>query len=100
MHVRYSKILGTVQKPVLNPNAKAACLEHYCKQNGIDPIDAATIGDGANNLAMLKATGMGVAFECKRLLLAKVAIQLNYTDLRGLLYLQGYKERDFIANKI
>ena len=86
--------------PIRGPNAKAAYLGHYCKQNGIDPIDAATIGDGANNLAMLQAAGMGVAFEGKPLLLAKMAIQLNHTDLRGLLYLQGYKEHDFIANKI
>jgi len=86
--------------PILDPNAKAAHLAHYCKQNGIDPIDAATIGDGANNLAVLQAAGLGVAFESKPLLLAKMAIQLNHTDLRGLLYLQGYKEHDFIANKI
>ena len=86
--------------PILDPNVKAAHLAHYCKQNGVDPIDAATIGDGANNLAVLQATGMGVAFEGKPLLLAKMAIQLNHTDLRGLLNLQGYKEHDFIANKI
>ena len=49
---------------------------------------------------MLQAAGMGVAFKGKPLLLAKMAIQLNHTDLRGLLYLQGYKERDVIANKI
>ena len=49
---------------------------------------------------MLQAAGMGVAFEGKPLLLAKMAIHLNHTDLRGLLYLQGYKEHDFIANKI
>ena len=48
---------------------------------------------------MLQASGIGVAFEGKPLLLAKVAIQLNHTDLRGLLYLQGYKERDFIVDK-
>ena len=100
MHVRDNKILGTVQKPILDRKAKATYLKHYCKQNGIDPIDAATIGDGANDLAMLQAAGMGVAFEGKPLLLSKVTIQLNHTDLRGLLYLQGYKERDFIANKI
>ena len=41
-----------------------------------------------------------VAFEGKPLLLAKMAIHLNHNDLRGLLYLQGYKEHDFIANKI
>ena len=100
MHVRDGKILGTVQTPVLDRNAKATYLVHYCKQNGIDPIDAATIGDGANDLAMLQAAGMDVAFEGKPLLLAKVAIQLHHTDLRGLLYLQGYKQRDFIAGKI
>jgi phosphoserine phosphatase len=60
----------------------------------------ATIGDGANDLAMLQAAGMGVAFEGKPLLLAKVAIQLNHTDLRGLLYLQGYKERNFTAKNL
>ena len=100
MHLRDSKILGTVQIPILDPNAKAAYPAHYCKQNGIDPINAATIGDGASELTMLQAAGMDVAFEGKPLLLAKVAIQLNHTDLRGLLYLRGYKERDFIANKI
>ena len=100
MHVRDGKILGTVQKPVLDCNAKAAYLAHYCKQAGIYPIDAATIGDGANDLAMLQAAGMGVAFEGKPLLLAEVSIQLNHTDLRGLLYLQGYKEHDIIADRI
>ena len=55
---------------------------------------------GANNLAVLQAAGMGVAFEGSPLLLAKMAIHLDHTDLRGLLYLQGYKEHDFIANKI
>ena len=61
---------------------------------------ATTIGDGANDLDMLQAAGMRVAFEGKPSLLAEVAVQLNHTDLRGLLYLQGYKERDFIVSKI
>ena len=100
MHVGDGKILGTVQTPVLDRNAKAAYLAHYCKQHGIDPVDTATIGDGANDLAMLQAAGMGVAFEGKALLLAEVAIQLNHTDLRGLLYLQGYKDSDFVLEKI
>ena len=86
--------------PILDSNAKAAHFAHYCKQNVINPIDAATIGGQANNLAVLQAAGMVAAFEGKSLLLAKMAIQLNHTDLRGLLHLQGYKEHDFIANKI
>tara|TARA_B110001450_G_scaffold25339_1_gene22342 strand:+ start:423 stop:809 length:387 start_codon:yes stop_codon:yes gene_type:complete len=100
VHVRDGKILGTVQTPVLDRNAKAANLGHYCKQNDIDLIDAATIGDGANDLAMPQAAGMDVAFEGKPLLFALVAIQLNHNDLRGLLHLQDYKQPDFIADKI
>ena len=100
MYVRDGKTLGTVQTRVLDGNAKASYLLHYYKQNGIDPIDATTIGDGVNDLAMLQAAGMGVAFEGKPLLLAEVAIQLNHTDFRGLRYLQGYKKRDFNAEKI
>ena len=100
MQVRYGKILGIVHTPVLDRNAKAAYLAHYCKQNDIDTIDTATIGDGANDLATLQVAGMGVALESKPLLLAEVAIQFNHTDLRGLLYLQGYKQPNFIADKI
>jgi phosphoserine phosphatase len=40
---------------------------------------------------------MGVAFHGKPLLRETIALQLNHTDLRGLLYLQGYKAADFIA---
>ena len=47
--------------------------------------------NGANNLAVLQAAGMGVAFEGKPLLLAKMAIYVKHTDLPGLRYLQGYK---------
>ena len=97
MHVADGKILGTVQTPVLDRNAKAGYLAHYCQTHGLGLEDAATIGDGANDLAMLQAAGMGVAFEGKALLLAEVAIQLNHTDLRGLLYLQGYQDTDIIA---
>ena len=84
----------------LIPTSKPPILRIICKQNSVDPIDAATIGDRANNLAVLQVAGMGVDFEGKPLLLVKMAIQLNHTDLRGLIYLQGYKEHDFIANKI
>ena len=60
MPVRDNKTLGAVKTPGLDRNAKATYLEHYCKKNGVSPIDAATIGDKANNLAMLQSTGMGV----------------------------------------
>ena len=91
------KITGTVRKPVLDRDAKADYLAHYCSQWGLEPEDAATIGDGANDMAMLQAAGMGVAFNGKPLLRRAIALQLNHTDLRGLLYLQGYHADEFVT---
>ena len=90
MKIAHGKITGIVEKPVIDRNAKAKYLAHYCKKHGIDASAAATIGDGANDLGMLQAAGMGVAFNGKPLLRDNIALQLNHTDLRGLLYLQGY----------
>ena len=46
---------------------------------------------------MLEAAGFGVAFNGKPLLREQVALQLNHTDLTGLLYLQGYGQDEFVT---
>ena len=97
LHVEDGKILGTVKTPVLDRKAKQNFLAYYCKIHGIDIGEAVTIGDGANDLAMLQAAGMGVAFAGKPILRDTISIQLNHTDLRGLLYLQGYHKDNFIS---
>ena len=97
LHVDNGKILGTVETPVLDREAKASYLAHYCNIHSIDIREAVTIGDGANDLAMLIAAGMGVAFAGKPVLRDTISIQLNHTDLRGLLYLQGYHKDNFIS---
>ncbi len=97
MHVGDGKILGTVETPVLDREAKAGYLAHYCKIHSIDIKEAVTIGDGANDLAMLKEAGMGVAFAGTPILRDIISIQLNHTDLQGLLYLQGYHKDNFIS---
>ena len=97
MHIDDGKIVGTVEVPVLDRQAKANYLAHYCRIHGISIGEAVTIGDGANDLAMLGAAGMGVAFAGKPILREIISIQLNHTDLRGLLYLQGYHRDNFIS---
>ena len=88
-------LTGTVSKPVLDRESKLAFLDRYCAALDIQRDEAACIGDGANDLAMLQAAGLGVAYRGKPLLRAAVPVQLNHTDLTGLLYLQGYTEDDF-----
>ena len=91
------RLTGKVEKPILDRQAKLTFLDHYCRNHGLTRNDAACIGDGANDLAMLEAAGFGVAFHGKPLLREQVALQLNHTDLTGLLYLQGYSQDDFIS---
>ena len=91
-------ITGTVQKPVLDHYAKVTYLQHYCAVHDVDMADTACIGDGANDLDMLGNAGFGVAFAGKPILREKVALQLNHTDLTGLLFLQGYRRDQFITD--
>jgi len=90
-------ITGEISRPILDRKAKAEYLIKYCSQMGIDVSSTAAIGDGANDLELLSHSGMGVAFQGQRILLDTVPLQLNYTDLLGLLYLQGYSAEVFVG---
>ena len=94
------KLAGSVEKPILDRDAKLVRLNALTSEFGLTTQDAATIGDGANDLAMLKAAGLGVAFEGKALLREQIDVQLNHTDLTGLLFLQGYHEEAFSRHAI
>ena len=97
MNISSGLIEGTVRKPILDRDAKAHYLKHYCATHNLTMSDAATIGDGANDLAMLQAADFGVAFHGKPLLREHIDLQLNHTDLTGLLYIQGYQEHEFVS---
>ena len=94
------QLAGSVEKPILDRDAKLVRLNALTSEFGLTAQDAATIGDGANDLAMLKAAGLGVAFEGKALLREQIDVQLNHTDLTGLLFLQGYHEEAFSRHAI
>jgi len=83
-------LAGSVRAPILGRQAKLDYLHDYCGQLGISTAQAAAIGDGANDMQMLQAAGMGIAFEGKPALRAAIPLQLNYSDLSAALYLQGY----------
>lgn len=87
---------GTVEPPILGKEAKLATLKELAARHGLTPADALTVGDGANDLPMLQAAGMGVAFHAKPAVAAQVPARIDHGDLTALLYLQGYRRRDFV----
>lgn len=94
-----SALAGTVEAPILGKEAKLAALQKFAGERGIGVADAVTVGDGANDLPMLKAAGLGVAFRAKPAVAAQVPARIVHGDLTALLYLQGYRQSDFVQKE-
>jgi len=86
---------GDVARPILGREAKVNALEEITAQLGISEADVIAVGDGANDLGMLKRAGAGVALHAKPSVAAQCDIRINHGDLTALLYIQGYAQDDF-----
>ncbi|WP_374397035.1 phosphoserine phosphatase SerB [Tabrizicola sp.] len=95
LHVEGGSLLGTVAEPILGKEAKLQALQEITARLGITPAEAIAVGDGANDLPMLKAAGTGVALHAKPRVQAECDIRVNHGDLTALLYLQGYSRDEF-----
>lgn len=89
-------LTGDVEPPILGKEAKLATLDRLCVERQVAVGAALTVGDGANDLPMLQAAGLGVAFHAKPVVAAQVPARIIHGDLTALLYLQGYRRSDFI----
>ncbi len=89
------RIAGTVADPILGREAKLAALERLARERRLDGALTMAVGDGANDLAMIKAAGLGVAFRAKPIVMAEAAASITHGDLTALLYLQGYTRAQF-----
>jgi phosphoserine phosphatase len=86
---------GTVTEPVLDANAKLTALNELAAARGVKLSATLTVGDGANDLPMLLAAGLGIAFHAKPIVAAQARAQVRHGTLRALLFAQGYKAEEF-----
>jgi len=91
------RLAGTVEEPILGREAKAEALSEITSRLGITPADAIAVGDGANDLDMLRLAGSGVALHAKPSVAAAARMRIDHGDLTALLYIQGYAQSDFAA---
>lgn len=89
-------LTGHVALPVLGSTAKLEALQEIAAARGLSLDDAAAVGDGANDLPMIQAAGLGVALHAKPAVAAAAPVRLHHADLTGLLYLQGYSEDEIL----
>ncbi|UWQ49822.1 phosphoserine phosphatase SerB [Leisingera caerulea] len=89
------RLTGEAARPILGREAKVEALEQITARLGITEADVIAVGDGANDLGMLKRAGAGVALHAKPSVAAECDIRINHGDLTALLYIQGYSQDDF-----
>lgn len=92
------KLTGRVTPPILGREAKREALEAFAAELGLSPADAIVVGDGANDLAMVQAAGLGVAYKAKPALAAEADAVLDHSDLTALLHLQGVRAEAFAGD--
>src|ERR1700720_4787839 len=84
------RIAGTVAAPILTRDSKHDTLLQLAQRYGVPPMATLAIGDGANDLPMLDAAGLGIAFHAKPAVAAASRWRLDHADLTGVLFAQGY----------
>jgi len=90
------RLSGKVPDPIVDKSTKLNRLQTLAKERAFDMSDTMAVGDGANDLDMIKAAGLGVALHAKPFVAAQATVQIDHGDLTALLYLQGYEDDDFV----
>jgi phosphoserine phosphatase len=98
LDISAGRIAGTVGEPILGRDAKRAALRRLARAHRLRRNETMAVGDGANDIDMLKAAGLGVAFRARPTVAAQAAVAIVHGDLSALLYLQGYTRQEFVVH--
>src|SRR5690242_9662715 len=95
--VENGRLTGTVREPVLAREAKLEALKSIAAERSLALFATLAVGDGANDMAMIDAAGLGVAFHAKPALAARARHRIDHGDLTALLYAQGYRASEIVG---
>ncbi len=91
------RLTGNVCKPIVDATTKEVTLLAAIDELGIDGQATLAVGDGANDLPMIRRAGLGVAYHAKPIVAAEAAVRIDHNDLTALLYIQGIVPADWAA---
>ncbi len=97
LEIKDGRVTGRLLPPIREPRHKLLMLERLARVCGLAREDTLAVGDGANDLPMLGAAGLGVAFRAHPKVAASVPVAIRFGDLSALLYLQGIARREFVT---
>lgn len=90
------QLTGTVASPIVDKSTKLHRLQALAAERSLPMGATMAVGDGANDLDMIKAAGFGVALHAKPHVAAEAGIRIDHGDLTALLYLQGFTDEDIV----
>jgi phosphoserine phosphatase len=93
-------LTGAVAEPILDRHTKVATLRELAARDGLGSEATLAVGDGANDLDMLREAGLGVAFHAKPIVAAAARARVDHADLRALLFAQGYRVCEFVKKRL
>lgn len=98
LEIDAGRLTGKVARPIVDGAAKLALLEDERESLGLPVAATMAIGDGANDLAMIAAAGLGVAFRGKLKLRDAADARIDHGDLSALLFAQGLARKDWVQD--
>lgn len=90
------RLTGRVKEPILGRDGKLRVLREVAAERRVARAQILAVGDGANDLPMLKAAGLGVAYRAKPAVAAAAKVRIEHGDLTALLYIQGYRTEEIV----
>jgi phosphoserine phosphatase len=90
-------LTGALSEPILDREAKLQTLLSLAAERRIPLSDTLAIGDGANDLAMLRTAGLGVAFHAKPIVAEQARARVDHGTLRAVLFAQGYRAEEIVT---
>ena len=91
------RIAGTISPPIVTGESKRESLLSLAAEHDVPLQHSMAVGDGANDLPMLAAAGIGIAFHAKPAIASSARWRLDHADLTGLLYAQGYRKEEIVG---
>ena len=93
------RLTGEVAEPIFGSAAKLTTLLDLTARLHLSREQSLVVGDGANDIAMIKAAGLGIAYRAKPRVAAVAAARIDHGDLTALLYAQGYRREEFVEGE-
>jgi phosphoserine phosphatase len=92
-----ARLTGSVGVPILGKEAKLAALKEDAARLNLDLAQTLAIGDGANDLMMIEAAGLGIAYRAKPIVAAQAPARIEHGTLESALFFQGIPRCAFVT---